>query len=232
LKPSTESFGFALKKLSEITSQPASSLACSHLIGKDCGFVDRDWERMTRGHICSECRQPGDGGRLYFHVGIRILVDLIQQAYHAQSPAGAPNGPRGQDVGTIIYFCTLRETLLNQLLIEAMKAKGHSNARIERLLKDNKLANQRFGELFHEVIGKKWPESVSELSTKLRSNFEPVSDLMIRAANQRNRFLHEGSAWLMTTEFSTQCINAVPAMVELFVGMHNEYSRYPFSGND
>ena len=185
MKPSTESFGFALKKLSDISSQPASTLACSHLICKNCGFVDRNWERMTRAHIGSECRKPGDGGRLYFHFGIHILVDLIQQAYHAQATAGPPSGPR----------------------------------------------NQRFGALFTEVIGKKWPESVSELSAKLGSNFKPVSDLMIRAAVKRITFLLQGSAWLMTTEFSTQWINAVLPMVDLFVGMHNEYTRSPLSGS-
>lgn len=215
--------------LANIDSQFASTLVCSHLICKDCGFVDRNLDRMTCGHICSECCKPGDRGRLYFNVSVHILVDLMQQAYHSQSPASQPYGPHGQDVGTVIYFCTLRESLLNQFLIEAMQAKGTSRPLIEKLLEDNKLANQRFGGLFTATTGKKWSEAVSEMSTKLGSNFGSVSELMRKAAELRNTFLHEGSAWAITREFSTHCMNTVPAMVELFVGMHLEYNRAPSS---
>lgn len=217
--------------LADIDTQPASTLACGHLICKNCGVVDRDWDRMTPGHICAECGKPGDGGRLYFHVGVHILVDLIQQAYHSQSPAGPPNGPDGKDVGTVIYFCTLRESLLNHFLIETMKAQGTPTPLIEKLLEDNKLANQRFGGLFTAATGKKWSEAVSDLSIKLGSDFRSVSDLMRSAAELRNTFLHQGSAWSMTREFSTQCMNAVPSMVELFVGLHNEYVRPPARGD-
>jgi hypothetical protein len=220
-----------LTTLADIDSQPASTLACSHLICKNCGFVDRDWERMKRGHICSVCCQPGDGGRLHFPVGVHILVDLIQQTYHSQSPTGPPDGPHGKDVGTVIYFCTLREALLNQFLIETLKARRVPVSLIERLLDDNKLANQRFGGMFTATTGKKWSEAVLAVSDKVGANFKSVSDFMRRAAKLRNRFLHEGSAWSMTRELSTECINAVPSMVELFVGMHNEYTHRSARGD-
>jgi hypothetical protein len=177
------------------------------------------------------CRQPGEGGRLYFHIGVHVLVDLIQQAYHSESTTGPPGGPHGQDVGTVIYFCTLREALLNHFLIETLKDQRVPTPLIERLLEDNKLANQRFGSLFTATTGRKWIAAVSEVSEKLGVDFRSVSDLMRRAADLRNTFLHEGSGWSMTRELSTECVNAVPSMVELFVGMYNEYTRRPAHGD-
>ena len=211
--------------LADIDSQPASTLACSHLTCKTCAVVDRDWERMRKGHVCSTCGTPGEGGRLYFPISIHILVDLIQQAFHSNVSTTPPRGPQGPDVGTVLYFCSLREALLNHFLVSALNAQKVPMALIERLLDDNKLAVQKFGGLFTSVTGAKWAVAVSQVSRSM--SFRCVSELMVKAAGLRNTFLHEGSAWTITREVSTECINAVPNMVQLFVELHNEYIHRP-----
>ena len=213
--------------LADIDSQPASTLACSHLTCASCAMVDRDWERMRRGHTCVACGATGEGGRLYFPISIHILVDLIQQAYHSQAPTSPLNSPQGQDVGTVLYFCTLREALLNHFLIGSLKFQNVPVSLIEKLLEDNKLASQKFGELFTSVTGLKWADAVNRLSANGNIPFSTVSALMRNAAELRNTFLHVGSAWAITRELSTECMNAVPNMVELFVALHNEFSRHP-----
>ena len=214
-----------MKSLADIDNQPASTVACSHLVCATCAVVDRDWDRMKRGHECSACGTPGEGGRLYFPISIHILVDLIQQAYHSQSATGPLGGPNGEDVGTVLYFCTLREALLNHFLVGHLKSQKVPIPLIEKLLDDNRLASQKFGGLFASTTGKKWSEAVSQVSTSAGIPFEPVSQLMRSAAELRNQFLHEGAAWSMSRAFSKECINAVPLMVELFVALHNDFIR-------
>ncbi len=211
--------------LADIDHQPASTLACSHMICASCSVVDCNLDRMVRSHVCTACGEPGEGGRLYFPISIHILVDLIQQAYHSQAPTVTPRGPNGHDVGTVLYFCTLREALLNHFLKENLKAQKVPAPLIEKLLNDNRLAGQKFGELFSSVTGKKWANAVADASASTGQPFEPVSLLMRQAAQLRNSFLHEGDALPMTRLMSTQCINAVPNMVDLFVALHNEFIR-------
>lgn len=213
-----------MTSLADIDSQPASSLVCSHMICINCSIVDREWGRMKHGHLCEACGFAGEGGRLHFPISIHILVDLIQQSYHSQSPVGRLAGPNGQDVGTVLYFCTLREALLNHFIIETLKSQKIPKLIIEKLLDDNKMAGQKFGGLFSSIVGERWSEAVNRMSSN-EIKFETTSDLMRRASELRNKFLHEGSAWEITRQFSTDCINAIPNMVELFVALHNEFTR-------
>ena len=134
-------------------------------------------------------------------------------------------------MGTVLYFCTLREALLNHFLVQMLRAQKVPVALIERLLDDNRLASQRFGGLFASVVGQKWDKAVDQVSRKVATNFSPVSQLMRRAAEIRNSFLHEGSAWAVTRELSTECINSASHMVELFVAFHNEFIHSPLPGN-
>lgn len=48
---------------------------------------------------------------------------------------------------------------------------------------------------------------------------------MRNAAAIRNTFLHEGQAWEATKEIATECVNAMPLLVELFATLHNVYVR-------
>jgi hypothetical protein len=43
------------------------------------------------------------------------------------------------------------------------------------------------------------------------------------AATIRNEFLHEGRAWQATRQIATDCVNAMPSLVALFVALHNVY---------
>ncbi len=95
---------------------------------------------------------------------------------------------------------------------------------IDRLLSDNKLANQRFGQLFKSVVGSKWRVAVEEVSTE-GCSFVAVSELMIIASEVRNDFMHTGSAWQATEELATDCVNNLPMLTHLFAELHNHYVR-------
>ena len=211
--------------IAEIDSQDISTLICDFMICKLCGEVDREHSRMTANSLCPVCKKPAGVARLYYPINVHILVDLVQQAYHSNAPVGPISGPQTPVVGTILFFCTLREALLNHFLLEFLRAEHVKTSLIEKMLDDNKLASQKFTSLFSAVIGKSWGDAVSEASAYDANDYRPVSDLMKSAASIRNEFLHEGTGWSATREFATECVNSLPALFGLFVALHNIYIR-------
>ena len=179
-------------------------------------------QRMHAGHACESCGNPGDSGRLYFPITIHILVDLVHQAYHSNAPVGPIDGPQTQAIGTVVFFCALREALLVHFLREHMISQKLPQEIIERLLDDNKLAHQRFGQLFKSVVGVKWHDAIQEVSTSLH-DFSAVSKLMVSASEVRNDFMHSGMAWRATEELATDCVNNLLMLTRLFTTLHNKY---------
>lgn len=213
------------RKLSEIDSQEASTLVCLYFICQFCKVIDRNRERSKSGFKCTTCGKEGNGASLAFPVNMHILVDMAQQSYHAKSPVGPISGESSHDIATVLHFCTLREALINNFLIRNLKAKSIPAEIIERLLEDNKLAHQKFGALFASVTGEKWNQAVISASSYDGYEYAPVSELMIKAATSRNRFLHDGNVWEFDRKFSEECINSLGSMFRLFVALHNVYTH-------
>lgn len=208
--------------LSSINTQSASSLACLWFECPHCRIVDNDRGRIREGHVCQSCEQSSDGGRLYFPITIHILVDLIHQAFHSNALVGPIDGPQTRSIGTIVFFCALREALLTHFLTRLMATQGLSQDIIHRLLSDNKLAHQRFGQLFKSVVGVKWDDAIKEISVDGR-DYSTVSTLMVRASEVRNDFMHHGSAWEATEELAKECVDDLQLLVRLFTALHNQY---------
>lgn len=190
-----------------------------------CGIVDRERSRMRADSACPVCHKPAGGARLYYPINVHILVDLVQQSYHSNAPVGPISGPQTSIVGPILFFCTLREALLNHFLLTLLRARKVPDSIIEKLLDDNRLASQKFKGLFSVAVGKSWNEVVIEVSTFVGRDLQPISDLMLKMANIRNKFMHEGTAWTATHEDATNCVNGMPALFTLFTALHNIYVR-------
>lgn len=210
--------------LSSIKDQDASQVACAWFLCTHCGIVDRDMQRMRVGHDCGSCGRSSEGGRLYFSTTIHILVDLVHQAYHSNAPVGPVQGPQTGAVETIVFFCALRESLLVLFLKDHMMAQKLPTPIIDKLLDDNRLANQRFGQLFKSVVGAKWHVAVQKISTE-DCSFVTVSELMMAASEVRNDFMHNGSAWQATEGLARDCVNSLPTITHLFAELHNHYVR-------
>lgn len=211
--------------LSEIDDQALSTLVCNQLICQSCGVIDRDYTRLMKGHRCTTCSAEGEAGHLVFPLNVHILVDLVQQSFHSTCRHRQDGGPQDSDIGTIIYYCTLREALLNSFLVDNLRARSVPETLIRKLLEDNKLASQKFGGLFSSTVGAKWDEAVSQISSRTGFDFMPVSKLMRNATEFRNEFLHEGRAWALTRAFATECIDSLGDLVALFAELHNEYTH-------
>jgi len=214
-----------MTRLSEIDDQALSALVSHQLICHTCGVIDTDYGRLMNGYRCSTCDAEGTGGHLAFPINIQKLLNLVQQAYHSTSPRDSDNGPRESDIGTVIYFCTLREALLNRFLETHLLARRVPTSLILRLLDDNKLASQKFGKLFSSATGTPWDEAVSVSSSRAGMDFRPVAVLMRSAAKLRNEFLHEGRGWAITRDVATECVDSLGTLVALFAELHNAYTH-------
>lgn len=211
--------------LADIDNQDASTLVCDFMICNHCGIVDRERSRIVANSLCPACRKPAGVARLYYPVSVHILVDLVHQSYHSYAPVGPISGPQAPTVGAILFFCTLREKLLNHFLLAFLRAENVRASLIEKMFDDNKLASQKFASLFNAVVGTGWREAVGEASSFDATDYEPVSDLMKSAASIRNEFLHEGTGWSATRDIATECVNGMPSLFALFVALHNVYVR-------
>jgi hypothetical protein len=214
-----------MSELTEIDGQAASTLVCDFMICARCGTVDREKSRCEVNSDCPACQQPAGFAQLYHPINVRILVNLMQQTYHSSPPADPVSGPQASDIGTIIFFCTLRESLLNHFLLSLLRAQGVHAPDIEKIFEDNKFTSQKFTRLFKKVVKSSWEDAVAEASRLAAMDFQPLSDLMKNAVIIRNKFMHEGAGWTATREVATSCINNLFALFELFVSLHNIYVR-------
>lgn len=213
------------RSLSEIDFQSISTLVCSQFQCPACGWIDRDFDRTRVGHRCKTCGTESKVGRLAFPHNISVLADLCQEAYFSTHKLDNPYAPQSANIAPILYFCTLRECLLNHFLRSHLLAQNVPSPLIAKLLDDNRLANQKFGELFTSVTGVKWNEAVERASALKSTNFKRVSDLMRRASETRNKFLHQGYASKATRELATECIDSLLQLTNLFVTLNNVYTH-------
>jgi hypothetical protein len=214
-----------MSELAEIDGQAASALVCDFMICARCGTVDREKSRLEVNSDCPACQKPAGFAQLYYPINVRILVNLMQQTYHSSSPADPVPGPQASEIGTIIFFCTLRESLLNHFLSSLLRARRKPAPEIEKIFKDNKSAGRKFGRLFTKVVENSWEDAVAEASRLADKDFQPLSDLMKNAVVIRNKFMHEGAGWMATREVAASCINNSFSLFELFVSLHNAYVR-------
>ncbi len=212
-----------MTKLSDIDDQRLSSLIGDFMICKRCGIVDREHSRIKVDNPCPSCHKPAGRAQLYFHLNIQILIDLIQQAYNSKSPPTGETEPNSSNVAVVIFFCALREALLEHLFIYLFSARKTSEPKAEKLLKDNRLFNQKLSTLFPELIGLSWDKAIENIASANRMDFCSVSVFMKNMANLRNKFIHEGSVWGITKEIATDCVNNTFGMLQLFVALHNAY---------
>ncbi|OUC11936.1 MAG: hypothetical protein B0A82_24845 [Alkalinema sp. CACIAM 70d] len=131
----------------------------------------------------------------------------------------------GSDIATILFYCTLRECLLSSFLIKNLRTRKIDSLLIERLLDDNKLAHQKFNNLFCSVTGTKWDKALTAIHVRTGQDFKRVSQHMQEAAKLRNDFLHNGKFRYIDKSFSEACINTLGELFDLFAELHNEYNH-------
>jgi len=146
-----------------IKDQRLSLLLADFQMCRICRVIDRDEGRIEYGHKCATCGTPGEGGLLYFEVSVLFLIDLMQEAFHTPGSAGRGQAGPNRDahnVSVVLFFCTLREVLINWLIAHLCWAQNIQKPVFERLLADSNTYSLRQNNLLPSLTGKKWKELV------------------------------------------------------------------------
>ena len=228
-------------KLREITEQPWINIIAGFAYCSNCLFVDRDVSRGFEGIPCSRCGHPSDGFHNYYSITITNLIDLIQDFYflspHKESPAfDYPENfydPKTiNKFAILVFYCTLGETLLENLLLWIMSSLDLPDTLRQKLLKDNRFQSQRAQDLFPSLVGEKWNKAIVALSKSSIFDYSKTMELYLEVVNYRNDLLHLGKTWSLPENLPDECVDHLESLMYLFVDMHNRYIPKPLGNDD
>jgi hypothetical protein len=198
----------------------------AYFICTQCSVVDRDRSRMSAGYPCPICGcTTAAPGRMYFHVNIMVLIDLLEESYDSLKDLEVEENVAAGPVAIVLFFCTLKEALLEHFLRQMFATLKTSDGIRHRLIKDHRLFHEKIQKLLPALVGDKWSEAVVQASQTGKRDFSAVNAVMVEAAEQRNRFLHDASVWDISKELANRCIDSLDDLLRLFVALHNHYAH-------
>lgn len=209
------------KRLSSVT-------AADYQVCKICRIVDKDKKRIQYGYPCPICHKEGEGGHMYFHLNIHTIINLIQESYHSSANDDLAKiayhaGKDAHFISVVIFFVTLREALLDNLIYELCTAQDIKKNIYERLISDNKLHNQKQNNLLPSLTGKKWKQIIETLNQKTGFNYIQLDNFIVTAVEARNKFIHEGSKYSINHKIAESCLKNIYPLLNLNVDMHNTF---------
>ena len=163
------------------------------------------------------CGYQPDAGRLHYYYSISTLIDMIQHTYHSKSKPREQSITENVDerhVAIVLYFCTLREALLNNFLLSMMHAYDLPQKIIERLWDDNKLYSQKQNKLFPSLTKEKWNSAIQKISDK-QHDYIALDAFIKNISRMRNSFLHEGNKWSIEELAARECFEHVPLLMHM-----------------
>ena len=216
--------------LTRIKDRPLGQLVDNFYICENCRVVDNDHQRVEVGHKCTSCKEPSKRGMSYFSTQVSSLITMMQEFYHTcqvitdeQNEPCNPWWVGNVKLPVIIFFTTLRELLLNNLIDELFNAlQIHPNI-CERLLADSPTHKRRLDKLFKTLTGKKWNTALKQIDHLKRTDFISLDHFIVSVVNARNDFLHNGNLWQIKDSMASDCIENTHSMLELHAYLHNNF---------
>jgi hypothetical protein len=221
--------------VTELKHQPLGLVLADYFICSYCRFVDRDNKRITFGHPCSICKKPSKVGSFYFQPSVHLLINFMQEFFHANYTIKDDLGlfqlenTGNSKLGVVIFFTTLREVLLKQLLTELMRAQKIPDNICERLFLDNFSHKQRLDNLFPTLTGIKWKSAIKEINQNSEINYLKLDKFIEEVVKERNLFLHEGYDVAINVDTPKECIRQISPMLNLHVALHNSFVHPVFN---
>jgi hypothetical protein len=230
-----------MEDLLKIKDRPLGEMLDNFYICESCSIVDNDSGRLERGHKCTHCSKIDDRGMSYFTTRVTSLINLMQEFYHTQQiildDQGQPHTPSWAGnikLPVIIFFSTLRELLLNNLIEELFKAKQVEAEICERLLFDNQTHRQRLDKLFRTLTGEKWKNALKLIDKNEGTDFISLNEFIETVVKARNEFVHEGGSWEINEDMADNCMKNIYPMLQLHALLHNYFvfTIYDFNSED
>lgn len=218
------------KDVLKINDRPLGEMLDNFFICEHCMIVDKDSGRTEHGHKCSNCNNTDDRGLSYFSTQVTSLINLMQEFYHTQQVITDENG-KGHvsfwaghvKLPVIIFFATLRELLLNNLIDEIFKARSIDGDICDRLLKDSPTHKQRLDNLFRTLTGEKWKAALTQIDKDEGTDFVSLDTFIVKVVRARNDFLHNGNTWEIKDNMAEDCMINIYPMLELHAHLHNHF---------
>jgi hypothetical protein len=220
-----------MSSILEVKGQIYSSHLSDFQICNHCGIVDRERKRKMGGYICPICNKSDNYGHLYYHMGVHNLVDLIQEAYNYKQIISEDeddetifkSDSKAHYLSIVIFFITLRELLLQIFIDELIIIKNIPESIYNRLLADNRNYSQKQNKILPALLNLSWDEAIKIANEQDQINYIALNDLLIKAVDARNKFLHEGTQYSITKELGEECILNISSLLNLYVSFHNDY---------
>jgi hypothetical protein len=220
--------------ITEIKHQSLGPVLADFHICQHCHIVDRDSDRIMVGHPCSNCEKPSPSGRGYFNLSVHSLINLMQEFFHKdQSEETGPScsdsrlygilSKKNSKVAVIVFFVTLREILLENLLYDLMIAQELPGNVCKRLFADSPTHRQRLENLFPSLAGVTWKMALNTVNKKCELDYVALDSFVRNIVNARNKFLHKGSKYAITEKMAEECLRNIWPLLNLHVYLHNEY---------
>lgn len=225
----------------KIKDRPLGEMLDNFFICENCSMVDTDSGRLEHGHKCTHCSKTDDRGMSYFSTRVTSLINLMQEFFHTQQiitddqgHAHTPIWAGNIKLPVIIFFSTLRELLLNNLIEELFKAKKLEADICERLLSDNQTHSKRLNKLFKTLTGEKWINALKLIDMKEGTDFITLNEFIETVVRARNDFVHEGSTWEIKEDMADNCMKNIYSMLQLHAFLHNYFvfTIYDFNNKD
>lgn len=218
--------------ITEIKHQSLGSVLADFHICQHCHIVDRDSDRIMVGHPCSNCGKPSPSGRGYFNLSVHTLINLMQEFFHKDKPEEKDSPYSGRygvsskknaKVAVVVFFVTLREVLLENLLYDLMIAQELPGNVCKRLFADSPMHRQRLEKLFPSLAGVTWKTALNTMNEKCELDYIELDSFVRETVDARNKFLHKGSKYAITEKMAEECLKKVWPLLNLHVYLHNEY---------
>jgi hypothetical protein len=211
-----------------LDSQSMASIIGTYYICKSCLIVDQDNGRSRYGHKCNNCGAVSAGGRIYFHLPILTLIDLIKDFY-LDAVKGVETGEgrinEKSRLAVAIFYNTLGEVLMENFLVEHMKIRNIPDGLQNRMLSDNQSLGRRVGKLFPSLIEVKFKKALEEIDGDGVLGYQSTMEFFNEVDRKRNDIVHNANQWTISQEMADQCFDSISSLLSIFVGLHNTYNQ-------
>ncbi len=213
-----------ITKMSGTTLWPtvANYFICEH-----CRVVDKNIYRTERDYLCPTCRKTSDTGQFFFDINILTLIELINEAFYTKPLKKSEFGNKkinASSLAVLIFFCTLREALLESLIFNLIRMHDLPPNVRDRLCEDNRMYLAKKTKLFPSLAGiKSWNEAISKTKLKTGRDYKGIDAFLEKANKMRNEILHEGDKLAFRSHMKKACLENIPPLLELYVDFHNTF---------
>ena len=213
----------------DVKDSSLSLLLADFHICQYCHIVDKDTNRQEVGSLCPNCKKPSPGGQMFFNISVHSVINLMQEFFHKDHGASESeesfnfDRSRNAKIGVVIFFVTLREVLLNNLLYDLMRTQNLPANVCKRLFSDSCTHQQRLDKLFPSLSGMKWKKAVETINNNSEIDYVEVDKFIRNVVKARNEFLHEGKKWAIKNEMAEECMKNIWPLLNLYVSLHNYF---------